>query len=186
MQIIHNNLILRTCIWDQSQSLKTFNYMEHSGYGFSQWEVALVCDAFSHWPSPCPEWSPKLSQGWTGIVLKRAKPQRSTLLPSTVIAATAAEMLLLSLLLLVLLLLLIMMMMLMMVITWRRHQMETFSALLALCAGNSPVPVNSPHRGQWRGALMFSLICVWINDWVNNREVGYLRRYRAHYDFIVM
>ena len=33
--------------------------------------------------------------------------------------------------------------------------METFSALLALCAGNSPVPVNSPHKGQWRGALMF-------------------------------
>ena len=25
-------------------------------------------------------------------------------------------------------------------------------------------PVNSPHKGQWRGALMFSLICVWIND----------------------
>ena len=31
------------------------------------------------------------------------------------------------------------------------------SVLLALCAGNSPVPVNSPHKGQWRGALMFSL-----------------------------
>ena len=29
-------------------------------------------------------------------------------------------------------------------------------------------PVNSPHRGQWRGALMFSLICAWINGWVNN------------------
>ena len=47
-------------------------------------------------------------------------------------------------------------------------------------------PVNSPHKGQWRGALMFSLICVWINDWVNNREAGDLRRYRAHYDVIVM
>ena len=33
---------------------------------------------------------------------------------------------------------------------------------------------------------MFSLICVWINDWVNNREAGDLRRYRAHYDVIVM
>ena len=33
-------------------------------------------------------------------------------------------------------------------------------------------PVNSPHRGQWRGALMFSLICVWINGWVNNGEAG--------------
>ena len=47
-------------------------------------------------------------------------------------------------------------------------------------------PVNSPHKGQWLGALMFSLICVWINDWVNNREAGDLRRYRAHYDVIVM
>ena len=47
-------------------------------------------------------------------------------------------------------------------------------------------PVNSPNKGQWRGALMFSLICVWINGWVNNREAGDLRRYRAHYDAIVM
>ena len=47
-------------------------------------------------------------------------------------------------------------------------------------------PVNSPHKGQWRGALMFSLICVWINGWVNNREAGDLRPYRAHYDVTVM
>ena len=47
-------------------------------------------------------------------------------------------------------------------------------------------PVKSPHKGQWRGALVFSLICVWINDWVNNREAGDLRRYRAHYYVIVM
>ena len=46
--------------------------------------------------------------------------------------------------------------------------------------------VNSPHKGQWRGALMFSLICVWINGWINNGEAGDLRRYRAHYDVIVM
>ena len=69
---------------------------------------------------------------------------------------------------------------------WWRHQMETFSALLALCAGNSPVPVNSPHKGQWRGALMFSLIYAWINDWVNNREADDLRRQRSHHDVIVM
>ena len=60
------------------------------------------------------------------------------------------------------------------------------SALLALCAGNSPVPVNSPHKGQWRWALMFSLIYAWINDWVNNREAGDLRRQRGHDDVIVM
>ena len=47
-------------------------------------------------------------------------------------------------------------------------------------------PVNSPHKGQWRGALVFSLICVWINNWVNNRAAGDLRRYRTHYDVIVM
>ena len=54
-----------------------------------------------------------------------------------------------------------------------------------LC-GEFTVPVISPHKGQWRGALMYSLICVWINGWVNNREAGDLRRYRGHYDVIVM
>ena len=47
-------------------------------------------------------------------------------------------------------------------------------------------PVNSPQKGQWRGALMFSLICAWINVWVNNREAGDLRRRRAHYEVIIM
>ena len=47
-------------------------------------------------------------------------------------------------------------------------------------------PVNSPHKGQRRGALMFSSICVWINGWVNSREAGDLRRYRDHYDVTVM
>ena len=70
--------------------------------------------------------------------------------------------------------------------TWWRHQMETVSALLAICAGNSPAPVNSPHKGQWRGALMFSLICARINGWVNNREAGDLRRHPTHCDVIVM
>ena len=51
-----------------------------------------------------------------------------------------------------------------------------------LCVHRSPV--NSPHRGQWRGALMFSLICAWINDWVNNREAGDLRRHHSNYDSI--
>ena len=46
-------------------------------------------------------------------------------------------------------------------------------------------PVNSPHKGQWRGTLKFSLICAWINGWVNNGEAD-LRRHRAHYDVIVM
>ena len=47
-------------------------------------------------------------------------------------------------------------------------------------------PVNSPHKGQWRGALMFSLICPRINGWVNNGEAGDLIHHRVLYDVIVM
>ena len=47
-------------------------------------------------------------------------------------------------------------------------------------------PLNFPHKGQWRGALMFSWICAWINGWVNTREAGNLRLYRAHNDVTVM
>ena len=46
--------------------------------------------------------------------------------------------------------------------------------------------VNSPHKGQWRGALMFSLICAWMNGWINNREAGDLRRHRVHHDVVIM
>ena len=45
--------------------------------------------------------------------------------------------------------------------------------------GIHPSPVNSPHEGQWRGALMFSL-----RGWVNNREAGDLRHHQAHFDVI--
>ena len=47
-------------------------------------------------------------------------------------------------------------------------------------------PVSSPHKGQWSRALMFSLICAWINYWVNNREADDLRRHSAHYDVFLM
>ena len=60
--------------------------------------------------------------------------------------------------------------------TWWRHKMETFSAL----------PVNSPHKGQWRGALMFSLIYTWTNSWVNDRYSGDMRRQPTHYDVTAM
>ena len=46
-------------------------------------------------------------------------------------------------------------------------------------------PLNSPHKGQWREALMFSLICAWINGWVNNREADDLRRHHAQYDALM-
>ena len=58
-------------------------------------------------------------------------------------------------------------------IPWWRHQMETFSALLALCVGNSSVTVNSPHRGQWREALMFSLTCALNNERLNKQSWGW-------------
>ena len=42
------------------------------------------------------------------------------------------------------------------------------------------------NKGQWRGALKFSLICAWTNGWVNNRDAGNLRRHGTHYDVTVM
>ena len=72
------------------------------------------------------------------------------------------------------------------VMSWWRYKMEAFSALLSLCAVNSPVTGEFPAKGQWRGALIFSLICDWINGWVNNREAGDLRCHRTHYDVLVM
>ena len=72
------------------------------------------------------------------------------------------------------------------IFTWWRHQMKAFSALLAFCVGNSPVTGEYPAKSQWRGALMFSLTCTWINGWVNKGEAGDLRRYRAHYGVTVM
>ena len=64
--------------------------------------------------------------------------------------------------------------------------MEIFSALLALCEGNHRLPVDSLHKGQWRGALMFPLICTWTNGGANNRNAGNSRRHRADYDVTVM
>ena len=71
-------------------------------------------------------------------------------------------------------------------VTWWRHQMETFSALLALCARNSPVTGEFPAQRPVTRDLMFSLICTWTNDWVNNRDAGDLRRHRGHYDVTIM
>ena len=45
--------------------------------------------------------------------------------------------------------------------SWWRHQMEKFPRYWPFMRGIHRSPVNSPHKGQWRGALMFSLICVW-------------------------
>ena len=55
---------------------------------------------------------------------------------------------------------------------WWRHQMETFSALLAFCAGNVPVTGEFPHKGQWCGALVFSLICA-LNKRLSKQSWGW-------------
>ena len=47
-------------------------------------------------------------------------------------------------------------------------------------------PVNSPHKGQWRGTLRFSLIWAWTNGWINYQDAGDLRRHCTHYDVTVM
>ena len=63
---------------------------------------------------------------------------------------------------------------------------ENFPSYWPFVRGIHRSPVTSPHKGQWRVALMFSLICTRINCWVNNGEAGDLRRHRAHYDVTVM
>ena len=69
---------------------------------------------------------------------------------------------------------------------WWRHRMETFSALLALCAGNSPVTGEFPaQRPVTRSFDVFFDLRL-KNGWVNNRQAGDLRRHRSHYDVIVM
>ena len=66
-----------------------------------------------------------------------------------------------------------------------RHKMETFSALLAICAGNSPAPGEFPvQRPVTRSFDVF--LDLRLNNWINNREAGDLRRHRSHYDVIVM
>ena len=69
---------------------------------------------------------------------------------------------------------------------WWRHRMITISALLPICAGNSPVTGEFPAQRLVSWSFDVSLICARINGWVNNREAGDLRRHRAHYDVTVI
>ena len=64
--------------------------------------------------------------------------------------------------------------------------METFSALLAICAGNLPVPGEFPAQRPVTRSFDIFFDLRLINGWVNNRKAGDLRRYRAHYDVMVM
>ena len=67
------------------------------------------------------------------------------------------------------------------VIKWKH-----FPRYWSFVRGIHPSLVISPHKGQWRGALKFYLIGVWINGWVYNLEAGDLRRYRVHFDVTLM
>ena len=42
-------------------------------------------------------------------------------------------------------------------LTWWRHQMKKISAILLFVRGIHRSPVDSPHKGQWRRASMFSI-----------------------------
>ena len=65
------------------------------------------------------------------------------------------------------------------VIKWKH-----FPRYWSFVRGIPPSQVNS--KGQWRGALMFSMICAWINGWVNNHGAVDLRRHCAHNDVTVI
>ena len=62
------------------------------------------------------------------------------------------------------------------VIKWKH-----FSRYWPFVRGTHQSPVDSPNKGQWRGTLMFSLICA-----CTNVSAGDLRRHCALYDVIVM
>ena len=68
---------------------------------------------------------------------------------------------------------------------WWRHQMDPFSALLALCERNPPLTVGFRSQRPVTRNFVFVLICAWKNG-VNRRDAGNLRRHRAHYDLTVM
>ena len=65
---------------------------------------------------------------------------------------------------------------------WNGNIFHVTGHLCGGCTGPGEFPT---HKGQWRRALMFSLICVWKNGCVNNREAGDLGSHRTHYDVIV-
>ena len=71
-------------------------------------------------------------------------------------------------------------------IPWWRHQMVTFSAFLALCAGNSPVTGEFPYQRPVTRCFDVFFDLAWTNGWVNIWGAGELRRHRGYYDVIVM
>ena len=94
---------------------------------------------------------------------------------------------------------------------WFDRNMSRKVQVMAWCqTDNKSLPLTQPHddvikwkhfprhwsfvrgrwipltKGQWRGALMFSFMCAWTSGWANNRDIGDLRRHRAHSDVTAM
>ena len=69
---------------------------------------------------------------------------------------------------------------------WWRHQMEIFSALLAICVGNSPVTGEFPtQRPVTRSFDVF--FDLRLNKRLTKQWwAGDLKRHRTHYDVTVM
>ena len=63
---------------------------------------------------------------------------------------------------------------------WWRHKMETFSALMVFCAGNSPLTCDQwiPHT-KASDSELWCFLWSWTNGWVN-RDAGDFRRHRPH------
>ena len=67
-----------------------------------------------------------------------------------------------------------------------RHQIETFPRYWPFMRGMHRLRMDSPHKGQWCGGLMFCLMCAWTNDGANNPVASDLGRHLANRDVIVM
>ena len=162
------------------------------GYGLSQWGEALLCNAFSHWLSPYPKWpwvKASRESKRTDLITKQNKTVLGIILGMGSANEKKHYIVMPPL------------------IGWAHIQNDPldfifygmytvyhddiikwkhFPCCWPFVRGIHWSLVNSPHKGQRRRALMFSLICARINGWVNNGEAGDLRRHRAHYDVTVM
>ena len=72
------------------------------------------------------------------------------------------------------------------ILSWWCHLIETFSALLTICAGNSLVTGEFPAQRPATRSFDVFFDLAWTNGWVSNRDAGDLRRHLAHYDVTVI
>ena len=176
---------------DPAHNLGNYCMDVQRSYGFSQWETILQCNVVPYWLSPYPEsFSYVFASGKLRMVLllKVLCTQSTSWLWLARHSCTQAAVWLYLARLVCIRAVLCLSLALYQrtqahddVIKWK-----IFPRYWPFARGIPRSPVNSPHKGQWRGAFMFSLICVWINGWVNNGEAGDFRRRRAHYGVTVM